>query len=98
MELNRLDGGGQFAWNWLPARGHSGGLLLGLKTDTFEVGEWKIGEFFVAALVYHKARKVKWWIMVVYWCTDQLITTVLRNSFRSSMTWWLVSNSTFWRG
>jgi hypothetical protein len=27
----------KFAWNWLPACGHSGGILLGVKEETFEV-------------------------------------------------------------
>jgi exonuclease III len=30
-ELRSLRCGGQFAWSWLPANGHSGGLLLGFR-------------------------------------------------------------------
>jgi exonuclease III len=39
LELCRLELGGQFAWNWLPASGHSGGMLLGFRDEKFEVGE-----------------------------------------------------------
>jgi hypothetical protein len=40
-ELWSLEFGGQFVWNWLPAEGHSGGLLLGFRDDCFEVGTWR---------------------------------------------------------
>jgi hypothetical protein len=45
-ELCSLECGGQFVWNWLPATGHSGGLLLGFREECFEVGDWKKGIFF----------------------------------------------------
>jgi exonuclease III len=38
----------KFAWNWLPASGHSGGILLGVKEDTFEVEDMDRGELFVS--------------------------------------------------
>jgi hypothetical protein len=52
-ELRSLECGGQFVWNWLPAEGHSGGMLLGFQDDTFEVGEWKQGNFFLSARCLH---------------------------------------------
>ena len=36
-ELQNLSGGRQFWWSWIPAQGHSGGLLLGISEETFEV-------------------------------------------------------------
>jgi exonuclease III len=38
----------KFAWNWLSASGHSGGILLGVKEDTFEVEDMDRGELFVS--------------------------------------------------
>ena len=38
----------KFAWQWLLANGHSGGILLGVKKDTFEVDDMDRGEFFVS--------------------------------------------------
>jgi exonuclease III len=38
QELHWLEHGGQFNWNWVPATGHSGGLLLGFRDEFFEVG------------------------------------------------------------
>ena len=31
-----------FVWHWLPAKGRSGGLLCGVKTERFEVREFSI--------------------------------------------------------
>jgi hypothetical protein len=45
-ELRSLECGGQFVWNWLPATGHSGGLLLEIREECLEVGDWKKGIFF----------------------------------------------------
>jgi hypothetical protein len=50
-ELRSLECGGQFVWNWLPATGHSGGMLLGFRDESFEVGDWKKGTFFISAMV-----------------------------------------------
>ena len=36
-ELRSLDGSGPFDWNWVPATGQSGGLLLGFREESFEV-------------------------------------------------------------
>ncbi|CAM0884540.1 unnamed protein product [Alopecurus aequalis] len=70
MELRSLEFGGQFGWNWLPANGHSGGLLLGFRDECFEVGEWKKGTFFLSAMLWQRNCKVKWCFMLVYGPAD----------------------------
>ena len=41
-ELHSLCGGLQFWWSWIPATGHSGGTLIGINEDRFDVrGEKK---------------------------------------------------------
>ena len=39
---NELDSltNAQFIWDWIPAGGHSGGVLLGVKEDILEVDDW----------------------------------------------------------
>ena len=44
----------KFVWHWLPANGHSGGILLGVKDDTFEVDDMDRGEFFVSMSLTHR--------------------------------------------
>jgi endonuclease/exonuclease/phosphatase family metal-dependent hydrolase len=69
-ELRSLECGGQFVWNWLPATGHSGGLLLGFREECFEVGDWKKGTFFLFAMVLQRNRNLKWRFLLVYGPAD----------------------------
>jgi exonuclease III len=69
-ELRSLEFGGQFNWNWLPANGRSGGLLLGFRDECFKVGEWRKGSFFLSVLVLHRQRNLKWWCILVYGPAD----------------------------
>lgn len=32
-KLNDLVGNGDFGWNWIPTNGHSGGVLMGVRTE-----------------------------------------------------------------
>jgi len=43
-----------FVWHWLPAKGRSGGLLCGVKTERFEVREFSI----VANVIDKKLKKI----------------------------------------
>ena len=56
----------RFAWQWVPAVGHSGGLLLGINQVCCEVVSWDAGRFFLSAHVRHRATLRKWEVIVVY--------------------------------
>jgi hypothetical protein len=36
--LRKVDSNRNYLWDWSPAKGKSGGILSGLKLDTFDVG------------------------------------------------------------
>ncbi|XP_073358286.1 disease resistance protein RGA5-like [Aegilops tauschii subsp. strangulata] len=62
-----------FAWHWLPSSGttgHSGGILLGVKDATFEVGGMDRGEFFVSMEIFERALNFKWQVVIVYGPAD----------------------------
>lgn len=42
-----MSGSMDFIWKWCPAKGHSGGLLLGVKMETFEVEKVESANFFL---------------------------------------------------
>ncbi|XP_051185446.1 uncharacterized protein [Lolium perenne] len=69
-ELRSLGFAGQFAWNWLPAEGHSGGMLLGFCDDCFEVGAWRQGTFFISVTVLQRKNNMKWCFFRVYGPAD----------------------------
>ncbi|KAM0922736.1 hypothetical protein ACQ4PT_005968 [Festuca glaucescens] len=60
----------KFAWHWLPASGHSGGILLGVKEDTFEVEDMEQGEFYVSMRLIHRQSNLQWEIVIVYGLAD----------------------------
>jgi hypothetical protein len=43
-----------FAWKWTLARGHSGGLLLGIKVESFEVEQVEVASYFLGCLVRNR--------------------------------------------
>ena len=60
----------KFSWHWLPATGHSGGILLGAKEDTFEVEDMDRGEFFVSISLTHRRSNLRWEVIIVYGPAD----------------------------
>ncbi|KAK1693140.1 hypothetical protein QYE76_009837 [Lolium multiflorum] len=54
-ELRSLEIGDKFFWNWLPANGHSGGMLVGARDSTFEVGTFDRGQFYLSLSILHRA-------------------------------------------
>ena len=65
-ELHNLCGGKIFLWQWVAARGRSGGILVGINQDSLEYIEHEIGDYFVRMLVYDKKAEFKWNLVVVY--------------------------------
>ncbi|XP_071677232.1 uncharacterized protein [Lolium perenne] len=69
-DLLGIDPRGRFAWCDVPARGRSGGMLLGVNEDSFEVLGWTKGTFFIRADVRQLDNNVKWAFFVVYGPAD----------------------------
>jgi exonuclease III len=70
QELRSLEVGDKFFWCWLPANGHSGGMLLGLRDSIFDVGRISLGQFFISASIMCRADNFKFEIVGVYWPAD----------------------------
>jgi endonuclease/exonuclease/phosphatase family metal-dependent hydrolase len=69
-ELRSLDIEDRFHWSWLPAMGHSRGMLLGFHDSTLEVGSIDQGRYFISTLVYHIEVKFKFDYIGVYGLAD----------------------------
>ena len=69
-DLLAIDPLERFVWHWVPAIGHSGGMLLGISHVCCEVVAWDAGRFFVSAHVRHRASLREWEIIVVYGPAD----------------------------
>jgi len=57
---------GLFDWNFLPASGTAGGVLVGLRTSKFNIISWDIKQFCVSALVSNISGGFTWKLITVY--------------------------------
>jgi hypothetical protein len=64
--LARLSGGVEFVWHYLPPKGRSGGILLGVRAKMFDVSLIHEGEFHIKFHICNKTDKFKWTLMAVY--------------------------------
>ncbi|XP_071683522.1 uncharacterized protein [Lolium perenne] len=76
QELRSLEVGDKFFWCWLPANGHSGGMLLGLRDSVFDVGRVALGQFFISASILCRADNFKFEFIGVYGPADHAFTQV----------------------
>jgi hypothetical protein len=65
-ELASISEGDNFEWVWSAAQGHSGGTLLGVKTDDVTIISKDRGEFYTSMKIRAKQDKFKWEIVNVY--------------------------------
>lgn len=85
-ELEALGGNAEFKWEWVPAHGHSGGiLLLGVNSLALELLQSEKGEFFVGAEVTHKSNGLRWFLMVVYGPADHRRSKVFLNEIHDKV-------------
>jgi len=55
-----------FTWNWLPATGTAGGILVGFREDKVEIIGWQNYKFCSTAVVRNINDKFVWKLCVVY--------------------------------
>jgi hypothetical protein len=63
---NDIAGGLQFRWFWQSAKGHSGGILMGVREEFLEVEDQKIGEYFISLVVRQRTTNFRWELMTIY--------------------------------
>ena len=68
--LRGMEVGERFFWSWLPARGHLGGLLMGVRDSLFEVGGMDRGSYFLSLEVLHHPSNLMYSIINIYGPTD----------------------------
>ena len=65
-ELHNLCGGRNIEWRWSQPRGRSGGILVGINCDNFEINNVESGIYFIWVLIYDKKNKFEWNHIVIY--------------------------------
>ena len=64
--LDRLSGGVEFDWHSCPPRGRSGGMLLGVKTETMELMGRSDGEYHIKFQIRNKCDNFIWSLVAAY--------------------------------
>lgn len=59
-------GNQDFCWRWSPARGHSGGLITGVKMDSFEIEHSEETKYFMCILIRNRTTDHRFWLVNVY--------------------------------
>jgi exonuclease III len=57
---------GEFKWVWKGVRGHSGGILMGIKEGSYELEDSDIGNFYVSIVVRQRTTNYRWELVTVY--------------------------------
>ena len=65
-ELHNLCGGKNYQWCWTPPKGMSGGILVGINKEMFDVEHIEKGQCFLRVLLFDKNIKMHWNLVTVY--------------------------------
>ena len=64
--FRKLDPHQRFMWDWNRSRGKSGGILLGVNRDKFDIIEVKHGRYTLQVNLFDKSKSCSWALLVVY--------------------------------
>jgi hypothetical protein len=67
QKFDSLCGGRNFLWHWTEPHGRSGGMLLGVNLEVFDIGSIEDGDFFFIKFhLRHKSDGFEWCVVAVY--------------------------------
>jgi exonuclease III len=64
--LRKFDPNREYLWDWIPAKGKSGGVVSRIRDVRFDVGQRRQGDFVLKHNLWDKKLEVKWNLMNVY--------------------------------
>jgi hypothetical protein len=64
--LKKFDPNQDYLWLYNSAHGKSGGILVGVRKEWFEVGSFQQGDFMLQVNLWDKVAKIKWNLLIVY--------------------------------
>jgi exonuclease III len=66
LELAHFSANKNYSWNWSPTRGHSGGILLDVNIEIFDIQSVVLGNFHVKLHLKNKVDNFEWALVTVY--------------------------------
>ena len=70
LVFNSIVAAGRFVWQWLPALGQSGGILVGDRIDVFYLVAFDSGSFFASMVLCQLDIERRWEVVLVYGLVD----------------------------
>lgn len=64
--IRKFDPQQNYLWLWSPFKGKSGGILVGVLIESYEVGSFRQGEYMIQLNLWDKLAKIKWNLLIVY--------------------------------
>jgi hypothetical protein len=64
--LRKFDASQDYLWIWNSSNGKSGGILVGIRKEFYDVGSFRQGDFMLQLNLWDKQNQVKWNLLVVY--------------------------------
>jgi hypothetical protein len=64
--LRKMDNNQEYLWLWNASNGKSGGILVGIRKEYYDVGSFKQGDYMLQANLWDKQNRIKWNLLVVY--------------------------------
>jgi hypothetical protein len=64
--LDNFSGGRNFLWHWTEPHGRSGGIIVGVNLDCFDIGSIEGGDFFDKFRLRNKVDGFKWVLVALY--------------------------------
>lgn len=69
--LKRFDPNKDFLWLYNSSKGKSGGILVGVRVEFYDVGSFQQGDFMLQLNLWDKQNKIKWNLLIVYGATHE---------------------------
>ena len=87
-QLLVLDKHDVFIWNWLPAIGTAGGILVGINSEIFSVVSWSILNNCVSCIIKNKKDAIVWRLISVYGPAYEDLKLDFINELHSALSDW----------
>jgi hypothetical protein len=87
-QLQSIDCSNVFNWNWLPAVGTAGGILVGVRDSSFEIVSWEIFKYCVAVIIKDKKNHSIWRFVSLYGSSYEEFKLEFINELHNVMAGW----------
>jgi exonuclease III len=88
FQIQSIDCYNVYTWNWLPADGTAGGILVGVKEDSFEVISWEIFKYCVSVIIRDRKNGGVWRFVSVYGSSYDEFKLEFINELHNVMACW----------